>query len=187
MNQAGIGHNEQLAEHARKIRKNALRQAALQGQGFVGQALGQADLLAVAFFHALHYRPDDPMWEGRDRFLESQGHCGIALYAALAEAGFFPEEELDTYGCDDSRLPMSTMWPYTPGVEMSGGSIGLGLPMAVGMAMGLKLKKSDSFVYAMMGAGGLGEGPPWEAAPSAAAPTRPGRWADVRGPGHGAP
>ena len=64
------------------------------------------------------------------------GHYAIAHYAALAEAGFLPEEELDTYGCDDSRLPMSSMASYTPSMEMSGGSIGLGLPMAVGIGLG---------------------------------------------------
>jgi transketolase len=167
MNEPSIGHNRQLADHALKIRKNAVRQAAPHGQGFVGQALGAADILTVAFFHAMRYRADEPSWEGRDRFFLSAGHCGISLYSALAEAGFFPVEELDTYGCDDSRLPMSSMWPYTPGVEMSGGSIGLGLPMAVGTALGLRLKKSDAFVYAMMGDGELGEGPTWEAAQAA--------------------
>ncbi len=167
MSEAGIGHNGQLAEHAHQIRRNAVRQASLQGQGFVGQALGAADMLAVAFFHAMKYRADDPTWEGRDRFQLSAGHCAISLYSALAEAGFFPIDELDTYGCDGSRLPMSSMWPFTPGVEMSGGSIGLGLPMAVGRGLGLRLKKSDAFVYTMMGDGELGEGPTWEAAQAA--------------------
>ena len=99
----------------------------VQGQGYIAQALGIADVLAVAYFHALTYRPDDPEWEGRDRFLLSIGHYAIALYAALIEAGIMPEDELETYGSDDSRLPMSGMAAYTPGMEISGGSLGQGL------------------------------------------------------------
>src|SRR3712207_8519176 len=86
-----------------------------------------ADVLAVAYFHAMRYRPEDPDWEGRDRFLLSIGHYAIALYAALIEAGIIPADELETYGTDDSRLPMSGMAAYTPGMEISGGSLGIGL------------------------------------------------------------
>ncbi len=81
----------------------------VQGQGYIAQALGAADLLAVAYFHAMTYRPDDPEWEGRDRFLLSIGHYAIALYAALIEADILPENEIETYGADDSRMPMSGM------------------------------------------------------------------------------
>ena len=89
-----------------------------------------------------------PEWEGRDRFLLSIGHYAIALYAALIEAGIIPEDELETYGIDDSRLPMSGMASYTPGMEISGGSLGLGLAhRASACALGLKRKKSDAFVY----------------------------------------
>jgi len=168
MSVTGIGHNSQLAERAHRVRRNALRMAELQGQGYVGQALGVADLLAVMYFHAMRGRPEEPNWEERDRFLLSVGHYAIAHYAVLAEAGYIPEDELDSYGCDDSRLPMSGMAAYTPGAEMSGGSIGLGLPMAVGMGLGLKARKSSSFIYSFMGDGELGEGPTWEAAQSAA-------------------
>jgi transketolase len=118
----------------------------VQGQGYIGQALDIADVLAVAYFHAMRYRPDDPHWEERDRFLLSNGHYAIALYATLTEAGIVPEEELETYGSDDSRLPMSGMASYTPGMEMSGGSLGLGLSIAVGMGLGLKRKGSPSRV-----------------------------------------
>ena len=116
-----------LSERAHRIRRNALRMGEVQGQGYIAQALGVADVLAVAYFHALRYRPDDPEWEGRDRFLLSIGHYAIALYAALIEAGIIPEDELETYGSDDSRLPMSGMASYTPGMEISGGSLGHGL------------------------------------------------------------
>ena len=116
-----------LEERAYRIRRNALRMGEVQGQGYIAQALDIADVLAVSYFHAMHYRPEDPEWEGRDRFLLSNGHYAIALYAALIEAGIIPEMELETYGSDDSRLPMSGMAAYTPGMEMSGGSLGLGL------------------------------------------------------------
>ncbi len=159
--------NVGLAERAYRIRRNALRMGEVQGQGYVGQALGVADVLAVSYFHALNYRADDPHWEGRDRFLLSIGHYAIALYAALIEAGILPEDELETYGSDGSRLPMSGMASYTPGMEITGGSLGQGLGIAVGMCLGLKRKRSDAFVYDLLSDGELNEGSTWEAAMSA--------------------
>jgi transketolase len=156
-----------LEERAYRIRRNALRMGEVQGQGYIAQALGVADVLAVSYFHALRYRPEEPEWEGRDRFLLSIGHYAIALYAALIEAGIVPADELETYGSDDSRLPMSGMAAYTPGMEISGGSLGIGLGIAVGMCLGLKRKGSDRFVYNLMSDGELDEGPTWEAAMSA--------------------
>jgi len=159
--------NVSLTDRAYRIRRNALRMGEVQGQGYIAQALGIADVLAVAYFHALTHRPDDPEWEGRDRFLLSIGHYAIALYAALIEARIIPEDELESYGSDDSRLPMSSMASYTPGVEISGGSLGHGLGIAVGMALALKHKKSKSFVYNLLSDGELDEGHTWEAAMSA--------------------
>ena len=156
-----------LADCAYRIRRYALRMGEVQGQGYIGQALGMADILAVAYGHALNLRPDDPEWEGRDRFLLSHGHYAIAFYAALIEAGIVPEDELETYGGDDSRLPMSGMATYTPGLEISGGSLGQGLPIAVGMALGLRQKGNPAFVYNCMSDGELDEGSTWEAAMSA--------------------
>ncbi|MCW2238884.1 transketolase [Azospirillum canadense] len=168
MNTTAIGHNTHLAERAYRIRRNALRMGEVQGQGYIGQALDIADVLAVSYFHAMTYRPAEPEWEGRDRFLLSNGHYAIALYAALIEAGIIPEEELETYGSDDSRLPMSGMASYTPGMEMSGGSLGLGLSIAVGRALGLKRTGSTSKVYTLFSDGELDEGSVWEAIMSAA-------------------
>ena len=156
-----------LDDRAWRIRRNALRMGEVQGQGYIAQALGVADVLAVSYFHALNYRPEEPYWEDRDRFLLSIGHYAIALYAALIEAGIVPEAELETYGTDDSRLPMSGMASYTPGMEISGGSLGIGLGIAVGIGLGLKRKSSRSFVYNLMSDGELNEGPTWEAAMSA--------------------
>ncbi|PHP65273.1 transketolase [Zhengella mangrovi] len=149
------------------IRRKALLMGEVQGQGYIGQALGIADVLAASYFHALEYRPEDPEWEGRDRFYLSIGHYAIALYAVLMEAGILPEDELQTYGMDDSRMPMSGMASYTPGMEITGGSLGHGLGIAVGAAMGLKRKKSPALVYNLMSDGELGEGSTWEAAMSA--------------------
>jgi transketolase len=156
-----------LAERAHNIRRHALRMGQVQGQGYVGQALGAADLLAVSYFHALRYQPQNPEWEERDRFYLSIGHYAIALYAALIEAEIIPLDELETYGSDDSRLPMSGMAAYTPGMEITGGSLGHGLGIAVGACLGLKRKKSDSLVYNLLSDGELNEGSTWEAAMSA--------------------
>lgn len=158
----------ELAQCAYRIRRYALRMGEVQGQGYIGQALGLADALAVAYGHAMNFRADDPHWEGRDRFLLSHGHYAIAHYAALIEAGILPQEELETYGCDESRLPMSGMASYTPAMEISGGSLGQGLIIGVGMALGLRLKGNPAFVYNSMSDGELDEGSTWEAAMSAA-------------------
>jgi transketolase len=151
-----------------RIRRYALRMGEVQGQGYIGQALGWADVLAVTYGHALKLRPAEPTWEGRDRFLLSHGHYAIAHYAALIEAGIVPEAELETYGSDDSRLPMSGMATYTPGMEMSGGSLGQGLPIAVGMALALRHLGNPAVVYDSMSDGELDEGSIWEAAMGAA-------------------
>lgn len=158
--------NVSLALRAWNIRRKSLLMGEVQGQGYIGQALGVADVLAASYFHALRYDPKNPEWEGRDRFLLSIGHYAIALYAVLMEAGILPEDELETYGMDDSRMPMSGMASYTPGMEITGGSLGHGLGIAVGMAMGLKRKGNPAFVYNLMSDGELGEGSTWEAAMS---------------------
>jgi len=157
-----------LEQCAYRIRRFALRMGEVQGQGYIGQALGYADVLAVAYGHALKFRADDPHWDGRDRFLLSHGHYAIAFYAALIEAKIISEEELETYGSDDSRLPMSGMATYTPGMEISGGSLGQGLPIAVGMALALRHKNNPAFVYNSMSDGELDEGSTWEGAMAAA-------------------
>ncbi|MFC4111844.1 transketolase [Nonomuraea zeae] len=155
---------ERLRAAAHRIRRYALQMAEVQGQGYIGQALGVADILAVVYGSQLRHRPDDPRWPDRDRFLLSIGHYAIALYAALAEAGVIPAEELQTYGADDSRLPMSAMASYTPGVEISGGSLGHGLAVAAGMALGLRHTGSSAHVFNLLSDGELDEGSTWEAA-----------------------
>jgi transketolase len=153
-----------LREAAYRIRRNALDMGEVQGQGYIGQALGVADILAVLYADQLRYRPEDPHWPDRDRLLLSIGHYAIALYAALAEAGIIPVEELETYGSDGSRLPMSGMASYTPGMEISGGSLGHGLTVATGMALGLRHQGNEARVYNLLSDGELDEGSTWEAA-----------------------
>ncbi len=160
---------ERVSAAANRIRHHALNMGEVQGQGYVGQALGAADMLAAVYADQLRYRADDPEWEGRDRFLLSTGHYAIGHYAALAEAGIIPVEELESYGSDDSRLPMSGMSTYTPGMEISGGSLGHGLSVAVGMALGLRHRArlgegSSPRVYNFLSDGELDEGSTWEAA-----------------------
>jgi transketolase len=156
-----------LAAAADRIRHHILDMGEVQGQGYVGQGLGFADVLAVVYKDLARLRPEDPEWADRDRVLLSMGHYAIALYAALAEAGTIPVEELETYGSDDSRLPMSGMSTYTPGMEISGGSLGHGLGLAVGMALGLRLQGKGSRVINLMSDGELDEGSTWEAAMAA--------------------
>ncbi|BBX06976.1 transketolase [Mycolicibacterium aichiense] len=153
-----------VSEAAYRIRHHALNMGEAQGQGYVGQALGAADMLAAVYADQLNYRPQDPHWDGRDRFLLSTGHYAIGLYAALAEAGILDVGELATYGSDDSRLPMSGMASYTPGMEISGGSLGHGLTVAVGMALGLRHQGNTARVINLLSDGELDEGSTWEAA-----------------------
>lgn len=161
---AVISTSQKVREAAYRIRHYALNMGEVQGQGYVGQALGAADMLAAVYAHELNYRADDPHWAGRDRFLLSTGHYAIGLYAALAEAGIISVSELETYGSDDSRLPMSGMASYTPGMEISGGSLGHGLTVAVGMALGLRHQGSAARVINFLSDGELDEGSTWEAA-----------------------
>ena len=158
------GRRHTVAAAGYRMRHHVLNMGEAQGQGYVGQALGAADMLAAVYSDQLRYRPDDPKWEGRDRFLLSTGHYAIGLYAALAEAGIIGVDELDTYGCDASRLPMSGMASYTPGMEISGGSLGHGLTVAVGIALGLRHQGSTSKVINFLSDGELDEGSTWEAA-----------------------
>ena len=157
---------DKLRRRAVNLRRHMLTMARGQGQGYIGQGLGIADLLTVLYFHELRYDPANVQWEGRDRFLLSTGHYSIALWAALAEADVLPVSELSTYGADDSRLEMSTL-DTTPGVELIGGSLGHGLGQGVGQALGLRMDASDARVFVELSDGELQEGSTWEAAMSA--------------------
>jgi transketolase len=154
-----------LEHKANQLRRHMLTMARGQGQGYIGQGLGIADTLAALYFHELRYDPHNLAWPDRDRFLLSTGHYSIALWAALAEAGIIPVEELVTYGADDSRLEMSTL-DTTPGVEVIGGSLGHGLGQGIGQALGLRIDGSDARVFVELSDGEMQEGSTWEAAMS---------------------
>jgi len=155
-----------LEEKAHRLRRYMLDMAQRLGQGYIGQGLAIADLLAALYFYELRYDPADPRWPERDRFVMSTGHYSIALWAALAEAGAIPVAELATYGADASRLDMSTL-DTTPGVEVIGGSLAQGLGQAIGMALGLRLDRRTSRVFCELSDGELQEGATWEAAMAA--------------------
>ena len=155
-----------LRQKATRLRRLMLEMARGQGQGYIGQGLGMADVMAAIYFHELRYDPGHLDWPDRDRFLLSTGHYSIALWATFAEAGIIPLDELRTYGADDSRLDMSTL-DTTPGVEVTGGSLGHGLGQGVGQALGLRLKDSTARVFVELSDGEMQEGSTWEAAMSA--------------------
>jgi transketolase len=155
-----------LRQKATRLRRLMLEMARGHGQGYIGQGLGMADVMAAIYFHELRYDPGQLDWPDRDRFLLSTGHYSIALWATFAEAGIIPLDELRTYGADDSRLDMSTM-DTTPGVEVTGGSLGHGLGQGVGQALGLRLQDSAARVFVELSDGEMQEGSTWEAAMSA--------------------
>ena len=130
--------------------------------------LSATDLLSVLYFHELRIDPADPSWPDRDRFIFSKGHSSIALYATLAERGYFPREELLTFDQLDSRLQGHPDMLVTPGVDMSTGSLGQGLSPGLGMALAAKLNNKDYRTYVMIGDGEAQEGQIWEASMVAA-------------------
>lgn len=115
-----------LHQQAQQVRRNVILQARGKGEGYVGQGLGAADMLTALYFHKMRYDANNPDWPDRDRFLLSTGHYSIILWATLTAAGLYPEEMLTTYGADESSFGMSTV-ANTPGVEITGGSLGMGL------------------------------------------------------------
>lgn len=145
-------------ELARQARAHALRMVHRARASHIGTALSMMDLLAVLYADVMQVRPEDPTWEGRDRLIVSKGHGAVGLYAVLAECGFFPVDELETYGQDGARL-MGHVSHKVPGIELSTGSLGHGLPVAAGMAMGLPNRR----VFCLVGDGELNEGSNWEA------------------------
>ena len=155
-----------LKARAKSMRRHMLAMARGPGQGYIGQGLGIADALAALYFYEMRWDPANLKDPARDRFLLSTGHYSIALWAAMAEAGVIPLDELTTYGADDSRLAMSTL-DTSPGVEIIGGSLGHGLGQGVGMALGLRLDNSLARVFCELSDGEMQEGATWEAAMAA--------------------
>lgn len=147
---------------AAKIRADAVMMTNLQHSGHVGSSLSMADLLVVLFEKILKVDPNKPDFPDRDRFILSKGHAAAGLYSIMAEKGFFPREWLETYYCDDGKL-CGHISHHVPGVEFSTGSLGHGLPVAVGMALDAKRKKRNHLIFCLMSDGDCNEGSTWEA------------------------
>jgi len=157
---------ESLAAKGQLLRRDCIKCIGVGVAGHVGGSCSAADLVAALYFYKMKYDPKNPEWEGRDYFLLSKGHVAILQYSALAEAGFFPVEDL--LHCKDVGFYLQGH-PHlgTPGIEAGTGSLGQGLSLGLGMAMGLKMDGKDNRVYVLVGDGELGEGQIWEAAMAA--------------------
>lgn len=151
-------------EIANSIRKNIIKMTYEAKSGHPGGSLSACEILTALYFKEMRIDPNNPKWEDRDRFVLSKGHATPALYAVLAERGFFPKEELMRFRKIDSMLQGHPDMKGTPGVDMSTGSLGQGLAAANGMALSAKLDNKDYRVYALVGDGEIQEGIIWEAA-----------------------
>jgi len=163
---ADLDRDERLAELANELRGMVVEMLCRTQAGHPGGSLSAAEILAALFFSVMRIDPENPDWEERDRFILSKGHAAPVYYAALARRGYFPEEMLQTYDELDSLLQAHPD-RQCPGVDMSSGSLGQGLSVGLGMALGLRLKAIDARVFVVLGDGELQEGQVWEAAMAA--------------------
>ncbi len=148
---------------ATKIRMGIIEGTYNAKAGHPGGSLSSADVFAYLYEKEMRYRPNEPKWEDRDRFVLSKGHCAPGLYSALAYKGFFPVEDLKTLRKIDSYLQGHPNMNTVPGIDMSTGSLGQGVSVAVGMAKGAKYLDKDIHVYTLLGDGEIEEGQVWEA------------------------
>ncbi|EMJ6204442.1 transketolase [Clostridioides difficile] len=156
-----------LRDHSNNIRKNIIKMVAEAKSGHPGGSLSIADMLTVLYFDKMNVCAENPKMADRDRFVLSKGHAAPALYATLAEKGFFPEEELITLRKFGSKLQGHPDMKKVAGIDMSTGSLGQGLSAANGMALAGKLDNKDYTVYTILGDGEIQEGQIWEAAMTA--------------------
>jgi transketolase len=161
-------NNEDLQAVAKRLRRDIVTMIARAGSGHPGGSLSAVEIITTLYWKIMRYKPADPQWPDRDRFILSKGHAAPVLYAALASCGYFPKSELATLRQLDSRLQGHADRTATPGVEMSSGSLGQGLSFAVGCALAGRLDKRTWRVYALLSDGECDEGQIWEAAMSAA-------------------
>ena len=149
---------------ARAARRAIVRSVAHAGGGHLGGPLSAVEILTALYFRVLRIRPEEPRWPDRDRFILSKGHSAIGLYAVLALRGFFPAAELSTFDAIDSRLQGHPDMNLLPGLDMSTGSLGLGLAAGVGVALGARLAGHEFRTFVMVGDGECNEGVVWESA-----------------------
>ena len=158
---------ESLESRAKVIRRHIIRMLTRAGSGHPGSSLSTVELLVALFYNKLRHNPQQPSWPDRDRFILSKGHACPALYAVLAEMGYFGIDKLDTLRQFGSMLQGHPCMKTTPGIEVSGGSLGQGLSVGLGIALAAKLDKRDYRTYVMLGDGEIEEGQVWEAAMAA--------------------
>lgn len=156
-----------LEERAKIIRRYVIKMLAKAGSGHPGGSLSAVDLLVVLFYNKMRHNPQQPKWQDRDRFVLSKGHGCPALYAILADMGYFSVDKLETLRQFGSILQGHPCMKTTPGIEISGGSLGQGLSVGLGIALAAKLDKKDYRTYVMLGDGEIEEGQIWEAAMAA--------------------
>ncbi len=147
---------------AKKIRIETVRAMGKLGFGHIGGSMSIAEVLAVLYGGVMKIDPRKPDWDGRDWLVVSKGHAGPAVYAALALAGYFPQEELLTLNQPHTNLPSHCDRLKTPGIDMTTGSLGQGISTAIGVALGHRLNKKDNYVYLILGDGECNEGQVWE-------------------------
>lgn len=157
-----------LDEAARQIRISVIEAVNFAKAGHLGGPLSAADILTALYFKVLRIRPEDPTWEDRDRFVLSKGHSAIGLYSTMAHRGYLPVSELLTFDAIHSRLQGHPEMTRLPGIDMSTGSLGMGVSAAMGMALGARVQGKDFISVAMVGDGECQEGQVWECAMSAA-------------------
>ena len=160
--------NKELRVFAEEIRVETIKELAHLGFGHVGGSMSVVETLAVLYGSQMNYDPKNPTMEQRDRLVMSKGHAGPALYATLALKGFFPLERLKTLNQNGTTLPSHCDRLKTPGVDMTTGSLGQGISMALGLALGAKMRGKDFTTYLILGDGECDEGQVWEGALSAA-------------------
>jgi transketolase len=158
---------EELERIARKLRWDVVDTIYHAKDGHPGAALSAADIVAALYFHAMHIDPQNPKWEDRDRFILSKGHGCVIVYAALAMCGFFPHDTLYTFRSCDSILQGHPFMLKTPGIDMTSGSLGNGLGLAVGMEIARQYNGKSHYIYTIVGDGEMQEGSMWEAVRSA--------------------
>lgn len=157
-----------LQEKSRHIRRLIIDEIGKLGVGHVGGSLSVVEALVVLYYKEMNIDPKNPRMEGRDRFILSKGHAGPAVYAVLADRGYFDVKELDTLNQPETHLPSHCDMLKTPGIDMTAGSLGQGISCAVGMAKASKIKKDNAYIYSIVGDGECQEGQVWEAAMAAA-------------------
>ena len=159
--------SEQFKKLANDIRLTVLKMIYEAGSGHPGGSLSAVEIISTLYFDKMRVDPRNPDWGDRDRFVASKGHCAPTLYAVLAEKGFFPKAELNTFRRINSNLQGHPDMLKTPGVDMSTGSLGHGVSVGIGMTLGGRLSQKDFYVYVLVGCGELNEGQIWEAAMAA--------------------